>query len=147
MAALAARSRESRGSACAAVVRRENARPYPKDETRVGAATGERAPHLLFIAREFQWPSSEEDIGAREGVNQTAAIDSICAQRRSEAPEACAEEDIRAGEESEESEETDANDSCEEIHSRDSLGACPGDFGTCGVDQPSSDSPRADGRR
>ena len=127
-------------------MRQENTRPYPKDETRVGAVTVEQAPHLLFIAREFHRPSSEEDIGAREGVNETAAIDSICAQRRSEAPEAFAEEDIRAGEESEESEETDANDSCEEINLRDRLGTCPGDLGTCGVDQPSSDSPRADGR-
>jgi hypothetical protein len=127
-------------------VRQENARPYPKDETRVGAATAEQAPHLLFIAREFQRPSSEEDIGAREGVDETAAIDSICAQRRSEAPEAFAEEDIRAGEESEASEETDANDSGEEITSRDRLGSCSGDLGTCSVEQPSSDSPRADGR-
>jgi hypothetical protein len=70
---------------------------------------------LLFTAQEFQRASSEEDIGAREGVNEAAAIDSICAQRRSEAPKAFAEEDTRAGEESEEREETDADDSCEEI--------------------------------
>ena len=77
----------------------------------------ERAPHLLLRAREFQRASSEEDIGAREGVNQAAAVDSICAKCRSEAPEAFAQEDTGGGDESEESEETGANDSREEINS------------------------------
>jgi hypothetical protein len=48
----------------------------------------------------------EEDIGAREQA-EAAAIDSICAPRRSKAPKAFAQEDIGAGEKNEESQEVD----------------------------------------
>jgi hypothetical protein len=66
---------------------------------------------LLFRDSRVPTGLPEEDIGAREQAIQAGAIDSICAFRGSKASTAFAQEDIDAGEKSEESREGDAGDS------------------------------------